>query len=321
MDSYSDTDENWHELILSIQNCIKDRISYIDIAAMAVNKANTAAYNNVLYALSIDCIERESTEKGKISIEKIKKCVKEVDDIKNGVAYDVYHLIFDNQPDEVLEYIPNENDFVKKVKDEQKLEISAPLVACNKVDYQIPIHYSLNYRVTKSIFCSEKKLKDRVEGTPTDNHIKSFLEQFCFGRELFAHSHMSKFGRQSDKSTPTYCYIDIPKLTEIFVEKLKGYVAGKERARLKYNYVRVENVSLFIFINSVEDMADFVNAYWAVKSVVLLSCPSDAVQKYIDKCQYGREIIINAEDNKLSSYDRQDEIKLMIKMVDSLPIK
>lgn len=336
MTGYMDIDKEWKSLLSEIQNGISNKITYTDVATMAVNKANTAEYYETTYELFRDCIERAWNESCTLNLAQLNICAKETDEIKNGIAYDVYHEMFDDKPPEVQQYIPNESDFFRKI--DVLLKISGPLKECTEVDYSNEVHWTIKYKIYKRLYISEDKLFPKsgnkyktVNDKVNSCQINDFLKLFCLDRAVFTDTWFSIFEKAHSSLPLRHYYLNVTPLLEIYKKALYYFVfrdkpdgEKRQRNRKSYENIKLDNTSLFQLLTSAEEIILFSEAYHAIRSLVILSCPNKVLPQHLDKCKYGTEIVLTLNDDQflspkeLSKYNRLQEIRAICKAAEML---
>lgn len=327
LSAYKDTDENWAEILAHICELIKREISYADVAGMALTKTNVSEYDSDLHDFYSDCLNREIWNNDIFSFVNINKCAQVADDIKNGIAYDVYHELFDGKPKSVQSYIPKEHSFAKKID----FLSSKPktLLPCAKVDYNIETHRTIKYQIYKRVYISESELfrNGMYNGKMiefTIQGIDEFLKLCCFDRAVFTNSWLTIWEQRYSNKNPNHYYLYIEELINTYREALIYFSKGRERTKKRYNNIKVDNVSLFQILNSAEEIKLFARAYQAIEDLVVLSCPNNVYPKILKECKYGSEIALslNSDANfsikDRSQYNRLNEINAIISAAKAL---
>lgn len=176
MTNYTDTDENWNDLISQIRNSLQGYLPYTDIGAMAVNKSASMSYNEVEYDLYRDSVEKiPYRDDMPICVLSLKACLSVTDEVKKGIAYDVYHSLFDNKPVDVHQYIIDENEFVNLLKERKELTVTSPLKPSQDVDYKDEKHLKLRKSMIMAMFTSESKMIDKRVKQDDNSPNQKFL--------------------------------------------------------------------------------------------------------------------------------------------------
>lgn len=330
MTNYTDTDENWNDLVSQIRNSLQGYLPYTNIGAMAVNKSANISYNEVEYDLYRDSVEKiPYRDDMPICVLSLKACLSVTDEVKKGIAYDIYHRLFDNKPVDVHQYIIDENEFVNLLKERKALTITAPLKQSQDVDYKDKKHLKLRKSMIMAMFTSESKMIDKRvkqdDNSPnqkwiTNGQIEQILNLYGLSRELFVKSHVWDIDKKGNKpqSIKRY-YINLPVLTEKFIEILEKSIndidgLSGQRSRRSYEGIGYDNLSLFRLINSIEDIISCEETYQVLRALVLFSCPNYVIRGYMKNNAHGQTILTEDCISKVSQYNKQDELNVILKI-------
>lgn len=322
MISYADTEENWITLISQVLDKFQKCLPHTDIAAMAVNKSGCITFNMAEYELYKDTIEINAhRDNMTMCIQNLKLCQRKSDDTRNGIAYDVYHLIFDGIPHCVQQYVIGESEFIDLINKRKNLNISAPLAVSQNIDYQNSSHKRLRQVITMAMFISESELIGNYKAENEDmtkrltkKRIDQILSIYGFTRDLFQMSKKWEILNPNSKTKDVHHYIiDHPVLTQQFVQKLEYSVMNMEglkgeRTRRSCNGIGCESLSIFRLINSVEDFIECEETYQIIRATVMLSCSVHTIRQHKNTSK----IQIGENSKNTSKYNRQDEIKIML---------
>lgn len=326
LSAYHDTAENWAEILAHISELIKREISYADVAGMALTKTNVSEYDSDLHDFYSDCLNRGIGNNDIYSFVNINKCAQVADDIKNGIAYDVYHELFDGNPTKVQSYIPKEDTFVKKI--DVLLRIEDPLVTCTSVDYTNETHISIKYRIYKAMYISENAIFPKTkygDGDFTAQEIDEFLKLCCLDRKIFTNSWLTIWEQRYSNKNPSHYYLYVEELIDQYKEAIKHFSKDRQRTQTSYDTIPVDNVSLFRIMKCAEDIKKFAEGCQAVEVLAILSCPNSVYRTEAKKCNYGDNIYLCWEQNEKnetnplkSTYKRKQEIKAIIRAASTL---
>ena len=326
MTNYTDTDENWNDLVSQIRNSLQGYLPYTNIGAMAVNKSANMSYNEVEYDLYRDSVEKiPYRDDMPICVLSLKACLSVTDEVKKGIAYDVYHRLFGNKPVDVHQYIIDENEFVNLLKERKALTITAPLKQSQDVDYKDKKHLKLRKSMIMAMFTSESKMIDKRvkqdDNSPnqkwiTNGQIEQILNLYGFSRELFVKSHVWDIDKKGNKpqSIKRY-YINLPVLTEKFIEILEKSIndidgLSGQRSRRSYEGIGYDNLSLFRLINNIEDIISCEETYQVLRALVL----NYVIRGYMKNNAHGQTILTEDCISKVSQYNKQDELNVILKI-------